>query len=391
MFSRLEEQREALDEICQIADREDVDAVLIAGDIFDHPNPPIEALDLFYRTVQRLTNGGKRLVVGIAGNHDSPDRIAAPDPLARASGILLVGYPRSECQPFELESGLKILQTAPGFVEVALPNSPFPLRLLLTPYANELRLREFLGDDKRDSSLRDLLAQHWQSLADRFCNDEGVNVLMTHLFVTNGHSDMPEEDEEERSVLSLGGAQAVFVNQFPAQLNYAALGHIHAHYFLQKQPYPVAYSSSPLMYSLGDKQPGKFVLIANCEPGKPAEVSQVSLLAGKPVLSVRTASVEEALVWLEGHPSCWVELHISTDAHLTAEDRKRLGEAHSGILRVVPEFTDPELLRFSTGKQIDLSRSTEELFSDYFFHKKGQPPNEELLILFREILSEGEE
>ncbi|MDP5170223.1 MAG: exonuclease SbcCD subunit D [Bacteroidia bacterium] len=390
-FSRLEEQREVLNEICEIADRESVDVVLIAGDLFDHPNPPIEALDLFYQTLKRLTNGGKRPVIGIAGNHDSPDRIQAPDPLARECGILLMGYPRGEIRPFKLESGLEITRSAPGFVELVIPGQNHPLRLLLTPYANELRLREYLGAEDREVELRSLLAAHWKEVADAYCDDAGVNVLMTHLFVTNQQADMPEEDEEERSVLTLGGAQEIFVKDFPKGLSYAALGHIHSHYVLQQSPYPVAYSSSPLVYSISDRQKEKAVLIATCEPGQPAEVSAVLLSSGKQALSKRFESIDEAVSWLGEHPNTLVELHIATDTHLTAEDRKRLAGAHAGILRVVPEFTNPELLKFTSGKQIDLSRSTEELFKDYFLHKKGQQPNEELLALFQEVLSEEQD
>ncbi len=109
-FSRLEEQQAVLNEICEIADNENVDAVLVAGDLFDTFNPPTEAVDLFYKTLKRLTNGGKRPVIAIAGNHDSPDRIEAPDPLARECGIIFTGYPNSVVPEFELETGLKILE-----------------------------------------------------------------------------------------------------------------------------------------------------------------------------------------------------------------------------------------------------------------------------------------
>ena len=106
-FSRLDEQREVLNEIIEIANEQDVDAVLIAGDLFDTYNPPTEAVDLFYRSLKRLTNNGSRPVIAIAGNHDSPDRIESPDPLARECGIVFIGYPNTVVPPFELESGFK--------------------------------------------------------------------------------------------------------------------------------------------------------------------------------------------------------------------------------------------------------------------------------------------
>ncbi|MEL6823687.1 MAG: exonuclease subunit SbcD, partial [Calditrichota bacterium] len=77
-FSRLDEQRAILAEICDIAEREEVDIVCIAGDVFDTFNPPIEATEIFYKYVKRLANNGRRPVVAIAGNHDSPDRFETP-------------------------------------------------------------------------------------------------------------------------------------------------------------------------------------------------------------------------------------------------------------------------------------------------------------------------
>jgi DNA repair protein SbcD/Mre11 len=144
-FSRMEEQQVVLLEICEIAERENVNVVLVAGDLFDTFNPPTEAVDLFYKTLKRLTNNGRRPLIAIAGNHDSPDRIEAPDPLARECGIIFAGYPNTKVTSFELDSGLKILTSDEGFLELQLPETNVPLRILLTPYANEYRLKTCLG------------------------------------------------------------------------------------------------------------------------------------------------------------------------------------------------------------------------------------------------------
>ena len=180
-FSRLEEQRAVLQEIREVADREEVDVVLVAGDLFDTFNPPTEAVELLYKTLKGLTNDGRRPVIAIAGNHDSPDRIESPDPLARECGIIFTGYPHSIVPPFALDSGLKVLRSDEGFVELALPGHDAPLRLLLTPYANEYRLRTYLGHEDSEA-MRALLQERWQQLADCYCDDNGVNLLMAHLF-----------------------------------------------------------------------------------------------------------------------------------------------------------------------------------------------------------------
>ncbi|MBK5195556.1 MAG: exonuclease subunit SbcD, partial [Proteiniphilum sp.] len=226
-YSRMEEQQTVLREICEIADREQVDAVLVAGDLFDTFNPPTEAVDLMYRTLKRLTADGRRPVIAIAGNHDSPDRIEAPDPLARACGIIFAGYPHSLVPPFALDSGLRVLQSDDGFVELQLPGTETPLRVLFTPYANEYRLKTFLGLEESEEELRVILQEKWQQLADSYCDRRGVNILLSHLFMVRRGDKFPEEPEEEKPILHVGGAQALYTENIPWQIQYTALGHLH--------------------------------------------------------------------------------------------------------------------------------------------------------------------
>lgn len=93
-FSRMEEQADILDEICSIVDEQNPDLIMLSGDLFDGFNPSAEAIELLYRTLHRMSGGGKRVIIAIAGNHDSPDRIESPDPLARISGIFSSVIPR---------------------------------------------------------------------------------------------------------------------------------------------------------------------------------------------------------------------------------------------------------------------------------------------------------
>ena len=86
-----------------------------------------------------------------------------------------------------------------------------------------------------------------------------------------------------------------------------------------------------------------------------------------------------------------VELTLVTDTYITAKDRRRLNAAHNGIVTVIPEVNNADLLVESSKKQIDLNQSMESLFNDYFTHIKGQIPNEDIMNLFREILAEEDE
>ncbi|WP_430973629.1 metallophosphoesterase family protein [Sunxiuqinia rutila] len=389
-FSRMEEQQAVLLEICEVAEREQVDAVLVAGDLFDTFNPPTEAVDVFYKVLKRLTNNGRRPVIAIAGNHDSPDRIEAPDPLARECGIIFAGYPNSVVAPFELESGVWVLQSHKGFLELQLPGKALPLRLLLTPYANEHRLKTCLGHENSEEELRAVLQQNWNALADQYCDEKGVNVLVSHLFVVKKGGELPEEPADEKPILHVGGAQAVYTENIPKQIQYTALGHLHRMHCVDAVPCPVFYSGSPLSYSFSEANQKKYVLLVELEPGKSAAVRELELTQGKRLLRKRAEGMDDALQWLSENQDCLVELTMVTETYLTAMERRQLGAVHSGIVAIIPEVTNAVELSDSHHASIDLTRTMNELFADYFKHVKGQAPNEEINQLFAEILAEEE-
>ncbi len=389
-FSRMEEQQAVMQEICEIAEREKVDAILVAGDLFDTFNPPTEAVDLFYKTLKRLADNGRRPVIAIAGNHDSPDRIEAPDPLARECGIIFAGYPNSVVTPVELDSGLKVLQSDEGFLELQLPDTTVPLRILLTPYANEYRLKTFLGYENSEEELRSVLQKKWQQLANRFCDETGVNILASHLFMVKKGDVLPEEPEDEKPILHVGGAQAIFTENIPKQIQYTALGHLHRMHRVDENPCPAYYGGSPLSYSFAEANQQKYVLIIEAEPGMIAKVSKVELKRGRRLMRKRAEGMEEALHWLAENQNALVELTLITETYLTAMERRKLNAAHPGIVAIIPEVTDAESLTGSQQKQIDLNQSMEKLFCDYFKHEKGQEPGEDLMNLFKEILAEEE-
>ena len=390
-FSRMEEQQAVLQEICEIAERENVDAVLVAGDLFDTFNPPTEAVDLFYKTLKRLTNNGRRPLIAIAGNHDSPDRIEAPDPLARECGIIFAGYPNSKVTPFELDSGLRILTSDEGYLELQLPGTNSPLRILLTPYASEYRLKTCLGLENSEEQLRTVLQQKWQTLAEKYCDNKGVNVLVNHLFMIKKGDVLPDEPEDEKPILHVGGAQVIYTENIPKQIQFTALGHLHRMHKVDGEPCPAFYSGSPLSYSFAEANQKKYVLLIDVEPGNTAKVTETELTKGKKLLRKRAEGLEEALQWLAQNQDALVELTLVTKNYLTALERRQINAAHPGIVAVIPEVTNDNVLAGSHQKQIDLSRSMEDLFRDYFRHEKGQEPNSEIMNLFTEILAEDEQ
>jgi len=385
---RLDEQKEVLNEICEIADTEQVDAVIISGDLFDTYNPSAEAVDLFYRILKRLANNGKRAVIAIAGNHDSPDRIAAPDPLARECGILFAGYPNVVIPPFELDAGLTVTQSEEGFVELHLHRCSDPLRILLTPYANEFRLKAYLGHEDSEEELRKLLNDKWSSLAQKYCDNKGVNILISHLFFARKGAALPEEPEDEKPILHVGGAQVIYSENIPPQIQYVALGHLHRKQTIDTTPCPIIYAGSPLSYSFAEANQQKYILVIDIEPGLIPVISNHELIKAKRLLRKRAESVDEAIEWLNDNQSALIELTMSTDTYLTAEERKLLNAAHNGIISIIPDVKRGDDDQANFRKTIDLTKGMDELFTDYFRSVKGQEPNQRILNLLKEVLAQ---
>lgn len=387
-YSRLEEQREVLEEICSLADEEQVDVVLIAGDLFDTFNPPSNATELFYRTLKRLSRGGKRAVVAIAGNHDSPERIEAPHSLAHECGIILSGYPHTVIHPFTQKEGFSLIHSAPGFIELQWAHLSYPLRLLMTPYANEARFRQIIqGNDE----LPTLLQNHWKHNADQFCDNLGVNLLILHLFMMKVGGEVALEPEDEKPILHVGGLPCLFTNIIPAAIQYVAAGHLHCPLDVSHSPTPVVYCGSPLAYSFSEAEQQKRVVIIDVEPGKEALVHSRSLYSGRPLYRKRFSSVEEAILWLQENPKALVELTLMTESYLSAEELNRLYAAHSGLVKLIPECTAAHQKIHPLHGSL-LTKDITDLFTDYFMQKSGgQKPDEGILTLFKEVLATEEE
>ncbi|MDC7126659.1 MAG: exonuclease SbcCD subunit D [Spirochaetales bacterium] len=411
-YSRLDEQRDVLDEICITADKEKADFIIIAGDLFDTFNPSNEAVELLYRGLKKLSADSSRPVIAIAGNHDSPDRIEAPDPLAAECGIFFIGYPDFTRSDIQFENGIKIAFPEKGILTIDKPDSP-QVRILTTPYANETRLRKFLGNENREETLSNLLSDRWKKLADKYCDKTGINILTAHLFMAadstpildekNSQPDLfaeektttqkPEEPEEEKSILHPGGLELIDAALVPQQIQYTALGHLHRPQSIKESNAPTIYSGSPLAFGLSEENQQKSVVLVEIKPEQKASYERINLNSGKRVLRKKFKSIDEAVIWLNDNQNCYIELLIECEDYISAEDRKRLSDAHNGITAIIPVVSGEEASDSSKERNSapDLTGSMEDLFVSYFKHKKGITPDTEMLKLFKEIVSLPEE
>jgi len=407
-FLRIDEQREVLTEIAGIADAESVDLVLVAGDLYDTVNPGSEAEELLYQALTDLSGNGRRPVIAIAGNHDSPDRINAPDVLARRHGINMVGYPAALVGAVTSDI-FTVRPVVPGLAEVRwADNRHPPVRIIMTPYANEYRLRSALipddtidrrdngdkGDNgvgktpDRDDLLAHALGYHWNDLAEKHLAGEGINLLVTHLFFAADPASPPEEPESERPIGHVGGAPALSPEIVPAALQYVACGHLHRPHTLSGTV-PVRYAGSPLSYSFSEAEQTKSVTIVELDApgtlGQQPEIREVPLTSGYPLRRYTAESVDAAVTWLAANQDCYVELTVDLPEYLSGPDRNLLHQTHPRLVTIIPrrlfDETDQPV------RTIDPTGDIRDLFSQYFTRTYGTPPDDQMKALLEEVLA----
>ncbi|MBO4744152.1 MAG: exonuclease subunit SbcD [Bacteroidales bacterium] len=387
-FDRLEEQRNVMREIVSIADEQNVDMVVVAGDLFDTYNPSSDAQQLLYQTLYELSHDGQRPVIAIAGNHDSPDRVESPEVLAQVSGIFMFGYPNSMHGNAYIHKKFHINQKAQGFMEIQIPGCMAPIRILHTPFTNQERLQAYLGvtEDEEQKALRNQLQKMWQKMADMYCDNAGVNILVAHQFVINNENDTEVKEPDDENAVNVGGTSAIFSYNIPRQIQYTALGHLHQ--CKKVGDNNIWYSGSPLEYSFAETNQDKFVLVSDIEPNKEPSVNKILLKSGCKLKRMNFNNILDATNWLVQNRNCWVELTIVSDNYLSHSDKQMLYDASDKIVAIIPQVnTTSDTL--SAGSLISSIRTNRTaLFKSYFTKIKGGEPDQSLIDLFKEIISQ---
>lgn len=382
-IARIDEQKIVLDEICAIAHARNVDAVVIAGDIFDTFNPPTEAIELLYSTLKRLSNKGARPVIVIAGNHDSPDRIEAPNPLARDNGIIFIGNPKSTYITGSADTLFQIRKSHENFIEITCASGEL-LRIITAPFANEHRLQEAFMHDK-ETELVSFITNYWHTIAQSHCDAKGVNILVGHhlcLPVGETHVTEPDDEKPIQAISALLPPSCI-----PKQIQYVALGHLHRYQKIHSNP-PIIYSGSPLAYSFSEAMQKKHVVLVELEPHTEAQITPIELQSPRILIKKTCNSCNEAIQWLAENQHCYVELTIVSDTYLRPADVSQLHQTHEGIVSIIPIVTNNNQ-EHTVANIPTHDKSIDELFEDYFMSKKnGQKPSDEIKLLFKRILAQ---
>ncbi|MGI6217636.1 MAG: exonuclease SbcCD subunit D [Coriobacteriales bacterium] len=244
-FQLLEDQEHILEQAIEVADDKSVDAVVIAGDVYDRPLPPVQAVQAVDRFLTKLVEM-KIPVLMIGGNHDSVGRLAF---LSEISA----------------REGLHIAKPYSGQVEkVVLEDEHGDVVFHLLPFITPSDVRRFFPDAKistYDEAMREVMAADVLEPGTR-------NVLVAHQLVLGG-SEVIRSDSEQ---VSIGGLDQISADVFEG-FDYVALGHLHAPQWVV--PGKVRYAGSPLKYSFSEVNQKKSISIVSIDAQGETSVEEV--------------------------------------------------------------------------------------------------------------------
>ena len=301
--SLLDDQRHVLKQIVKIAQEEQVDVVLVAGDIYDRAIPPAEAIALVDQVFNEMINDLEIPVIAIAGNHDGPERLAFGSRQLAQAKLYISGPLTAEVLPVVLND---------EFGEVAF----YPI-----PYADPATVRDVFKDDE----VKTHNAAMARILASIKLNKTQRSIAIGHCFLAGGL------DCDSERPLSVGGADQVSPQHFKS-FDYTAMGHLHRQ---QRQgAETIRYSGSPLKYSFSEEAHKKSVTLVDMDGQGECEIRHLPLHAKRDMRSISGAF---ETILSEGHNDKANEDYVLislSDSHAILDPMGKLREVYPNVLHL---------------------------------------------------------
>ncbi len=359
----LDAQREFLDHLIATAAGERVDAVLVAGDVYDRAVPPLAAVDLFDRTLHRLAELGVPTVM-IAGNHDSARRLGVGAGLMGRAGIHLRTDPATCHRPVVLadEHGDVAVYGLP-YLEPALARDEFGDGSTADEPAGDGRARDGRPRADHASVLGAAMDRVRADLAGRPAGTRSV--VLAHAFVTGG---APSDSERD---ITVGGVASVPATLFDG-VDYVALGHLHGCQTISDR---VRYSGSPLAYSFSEEHHRKSMWLVTLGADGGVAAERLDTPVPRPLARLR-GTLDDLLgdPALDRHTDSWIEATL-TDPFRPHEPMAALAKRFPHILSLAFDPADTGAGQAATYAQRLRGRSDREIAEDFVAHVRGSAPD----------------
>lgn len=343
-FPLLEDQKYVLSQVLAIADEEQAEGVLIAGDIYDKPVPSAEAVQLFDWFLTRLAELGKQ-VFAVSGNHDSPERIAFGARLMKSRGVYLS----------QVYDG--------NVIHITAEDAYGELDIYLLPFVKPALVRHVLeaeGAEELPESYHDAV----RLAVERMKVDRTKrNILVAHQFVTGA----ARCESEEVAVGGLDNVDGAVFDDF----DYVALGHIHSPQCVGRDT--VRYCGTPLKYSFSEAGHTKSVTILELKEKGSITINTVPLQPKRDMKKIKGTYME-----VTGRPF-YESLNREDYFHITLTDEEDIPDAVSRLRVIYPNLMKLEYDNKRTRSSRDLvladrteTESPETLFAEFYKKQNNQ-------------------
>jgi exonuclease SbcD len=346
-YSMIEDQKYILLKILNVIDEQKAEAVVIAGDVYDKPIPPTEAVQLFDDFLFRLVERNLQILV-ISGNHDSPERIAFGSRFMDKSGVHM-------SQVYNGKNDLVELNDKYGKVN-----------FYMLPFVKPSNVRRFFEDEEINTYTDAVRV----AVSHMNVNKKARNVIITHQFVTGAQ-------RSESETIAVGGTDNVDSYVFD-DFDYVALGHIHGPQNVGKNT--VRYCGTPLKYSFSEISHKKSVTVVEMKEKGNVKVSTVELT---PKLDMREIKgTYEELTFKKNYENTNTEDYL----HIILTDEEDVADAVAKLRCVYPNLMKLDYDNTRTRNSLALTQAEEtekksdtELLSEFFEKQNGKPLSDEQL------------
>jgi exonuclease SbcD len=355
-ISLLEDQKHVLEQVLAYIEQESVDALVIAGDVYDRSVPPSSAVKLLDDVLVKISVDLKVPVILIPGNHDSAERLCFAAKQLRQAGLHILGDIANVTEP------------------VIIPSTSGDVAFYGIPYNDPEMVRNLSGESisSYDEAHTYLVEQILESKS-----DDINNVLISHCFI-----DGAETSDSERP-LSIGGSDRV---SFQACLpfDYVALGHLHAPQY--KGAEHIRYSGSLLKYSFSEQHQKKGITLVELDSNGLKSSKHLPL---KPLRDMRILEGELQQLLEQGKTDPFNEDYLLvrlTDRHAILDPMAKLREVYPNVLQL--EKPGMLISGEQTMNREKLKRGELEMFRDFFVQVYGQALSQEQDLALQETITE---
>ncbi len=298
---RYEEFGLFLDWLCDTIIKENIDVLLISGDIFDTTTPGNRAQELYYNFLFKISSSPCRHIIITSGNHDSPSFLSAPKDILKFMNVSVV------TSSSNIKDEVIVLKDKNGVSEAVICAIPY-LR------DRDIRLVE-PGESMDDKNLKlvEAIKSHYREVCDyglSIKDKDSPIIAMGHLFATGGKT----MDGDGVRELYVGSLAHIGADLFPGYLDYVALGHLHVPQKIGGDE-TIRYSGSPIPMGFGEANQNKIVLIADFNRGETA-ITEVSVPRFQELIRVvgnRDEILNRVKELKESNIDVWLEIEFKGD------------------------------------------------------------------------------